>query len=291
MVFLLGSGRCGSSLVQEVLSRHASVGFVSNLDDRGLLPGQGRLAGALTGPLYRRVPPGRTRKGRVRIAPSEGYRALAREVSPLVNRPGRPLEAPDATPWLAARFERFFLERARAQQAPVFLHKFTGWPRAGFIDRVFPEARFVHVIRDGRAVANSLVQMPWWRDPSEVQALARLGPDRARWEAEGARFPLLAGLMWKHVVEAHESARAALATHRWLDVRYEDLLENPRRELGRLLEHLEVTWDPDFEAQYARIQLSGSRRSAYRDDLAPADLAALDRELAPVLTRYGYLSG
>lgn len=51
---------------------------------------------------------------------------------------------------------------ADAQAKPVFLHKFTGWPRAGFAHAIFPEARFRHVIRDGRAVANSLIQMSWW---------------------------------------------------------------------------------------------------------------------------------
>ena len=32
-VFVLGSGRCGSTLVQEVLARHPAMAFVSNIDD------------------------------------------------------------------------------------------------------------------------------------------------------------------------------------------------------------------------------------------------------------------
>jgi hypothetical protein len=32
--FVIGTGRCGSTLVQEVLARHPQVGFVSNLEDK-----------------------------------------------------------------------------------------------------------------------------------------------------------------------------------------------------------------------------------------------------------------
>jgi hypothetical protein len=32
--FVIGTGRCGSTLIQEVLARHPQVGFVSNLEDK-----------------------------------------------------------------------------------------------------------------------------------------------------------------------------------------------------------------------------------------------------------------
>ena len=159
-VFVLGTGRCGSSLLHEIVAQHEDVGFISNLDDRLPLP---PAVGRWNGPLYRRVPLSMTEKGRLRFAPSEGYRVLSRQVSPVIATPVRDLLASDASPWLAARFARFFETRAAAQNRDVFLHKFTGWPRARFIDAALPETRFIHVIRDGRAVASSLLQMPWWR--------------------------------------------------------------------------------------------------------------------------------
>lgn len=286
-VFLLGSGRCGSSLLQELLSRHRGVGFLSNFDDRGA---PARL-GAVNGAVYRRVSQERTRKGRIRFAPSEGYEALSREVSPLVSRPGRPLDRQDATPWLATRLERFFLDRWARQGTAVFLHKFTGWPRAGLIDAVFPRSRFINVVRDGRAVASSLVQMPWWRDAQDLGTLTCLGEDRALWEAEGSRYPLLAGLVWKHVVQAHERARDQVPSERWLDVRYEDVLRDPRHELGRMLDHMGLEWDSSFEAQFSAQQLWTGRADAFRGDLGPSDLDALERHLAPALHRQGYQTG
>ena len=34
LAFVIGTGRCGSTLVYEVLARHPGVGFVSNLEDK-----------------------------------------------------------------------------------------------------------------------------------------------------------------------------------------------------------------------------------------------------------------
>ncbi len=176
---MLGTGRCGSTLVHEVLCQHEDVAFLSNLEDRGRAGG---LLTASNGRLYRRLPPSVTQKGGARFAPSEGYRALSREVSPVLEYSERDLQASDATPWLTGRLQRFFTARAQRSPERLYLHKFTGWPRASFLYAVFPESRFVHVVRDGRAVANSWLQMPWWlgyRGP-ENWHFGRLGDAHTR---------------------------------------------------------------------------------------------------------------
>ena len=128
--------------------------------------------------------------------------------------------AGDVTPWLERRFRAFFNERAAAQHTDTFLHKFTGWPRAGFIRGVFPSARFIHVVRDGRAVANSWLQMPWW--------LGFEGPDHwqwgplpadlaAEWDESGQSFVVLAGLLWKMLIDAFDSARTVIPAADWLE--------------------------------------------------------------------------
>ena len=110
--FVLGTGRCGSTLVHEVLCQHDDVAFLSNLEDLAVPPAQwpSRVAGA-----YRRMPPWVTEKGRARFAPSEGYRALAREVSPILENSDRDLVGADATPWLNERLARFFISARRAR--------------------------------------------------------------------------------------------------------------------------------------------------------------------------------
>jgi sulfotransferase family protein len=287
--FVLGTGRCGSTLVHEIIARHPDVGFVSNVEDRfPFLP----MLGRFNNDLYRRVPDRFTRKGRLRYAPSEAYRILDREVSPAISAPFRDLLAEDVTPWLERRFRTFFEARAAAQGRPVFLHKFTGWPRSGFVRRIFPEARFVHVIRDGRAVANSFLQMPWWqgyRGPASWSWGPLPEAYATEWEASGRSFAVLAGLQWMLLMDAFDSAKAQVPRHQWLDVRYEDFVAEPRATMTTMLGHLGLEWTGSFEKAFRRYRLDAGRLDAYRRDLGLHDVAMLDASLAPALARYGYL--
>jgi hypothetical protein len=285
-VFILGTGRCGSSLLQEVVSRHPDVGFLSNVEDRYAVA---RRVGRLNGAVYSKVPAALTQKGRARFAPSEGYRVLEREVSRLLTVPSRPMTAEDATPWLVRRTKSFFEGRARSQGRPVYVHKFTGWSRAGFLAAALGDVRFVHVVRDGRAVANSLVQMPWWKGPEDGALLSQLdASDVEGWVQSGRPHPLLAGLEWKAVLRSHEEARSLLPGEAWLDVRYEDLLSSPREQLEAVLEHIGLDPSAAFERQLQRHEFGVRRRDAFESELTMRDRALLDTVLADDLSRWGY---
>jgi hypothetical protein len=287
-VFVLGTGRCGSTLVHEILAQHEDVGFVSNIDDRLGLPAA---LGRWNGPIFRRLPLVLAEKGRARFAPSEGYRVLARQVSPMLSRSTRDLVASDVSPWLGSRFRRFFQDRAAAQRRDVFLHKFTGWPRTGFIDAAIPEARFIHVIRDGRAVANSLLQMTWWRGfegPTEWGWGPLAEDDERAWEAADRSFAVLAGLEWKVLMDAFADARASIDPERWIDVRYEDLLRDPTATTKELLGFMGLGWTTGFEGRFRRYRFDIERAEAFLRDLDPSDVSAMEDVLGSHLLDLGY---
>ncbi|WP_432862883.1 sulfotransferase family protein [Microbispora rosea] len=290
--FLIGTGRCGSTLLYEVLARHPQVGFVSNWDDRS--PRTPRFLRRNAGRIYRLTTVPLLERRRLRVRPCEGQRVLSREVSPAVVDPFRDLTDDDVTPWLAGRMRRFFGTRAAEQRTGHLVHKFTLWPRAAFLHKIFPGARFVHIVRDGRAVANSHLQMTWWRGhlgPSRW----KLGPlppwYREEWEKEGRSLVHLAGIGWQIQMDAFETARAAVPAEQWLEVRYEDLLADPRKHVGAVLDFLGLSWTPQFERGFARHTFRAGRLDAFRRDLTPDQLALLNRCLSAHLRRYGYAVG
>lgn len=289
-LFLIGTGRCGSSFIHQVLARHPDIGFVSNLEDRGAQLGLNML-GRHHDKLYRRISPEVAHRLRPRYVPSEAYRLLNRRVSPALSVSLRDLRVEDATPWLEERTRSFFEERRSAQEAAVFSHKFTGWPRARFLAKVFPEARFVHVVRDGRAVANSLLQMPWWggyRGPSTWSYGPLPSAYQREWEWSNYSFIVLAGLTWKVLIDAFREAEQEIVEDRWLTLRYEDVVEHPRDSFESLLQFARLPWTSMFERQFARYTFSTARTHAFRRDLGTQGLAQLEKSLAEHLTSFEY---
>ncbi len=289
-LFLISSGRSGSTLVHEVLARHPEVGFLSNLEDR--IPGLPPSAGRYNNALYRRVPSSLTRKGRPRYAPSEGYRALAREVSPMIVASCRDLVAADAMPWVADRFRSFFVNRAAAQGQPVFLHKFTGWPRTGFTRAIFPDARFVNIVRDGRDVVASDLRTPWWRGylgPAHLHVGPLPPAYAAEWDASGRSFPMLAGLAWKVAMDACAAARELVPSDQWLDMRFEDVLADPQSRFKELLFFMGLQPNEAFDAALSKTVFLADRQQTFRRHLDPASIAMLEASLADHLRTWRYI--
>ena len=297
LLFIIGTGRCGSTMMQEVLARHPDAGFISNVDAnvRAL-----NMKGRWNNAIYRRIPASFTQRDtryrrfaplQLRFGPSEAYQMFNRRVSLIISETRRDLTSDDVTPWLAQRFRRFFEERIEAQKKPLFLCKLAGWPRARFIHEVFPEARFLHVVRDGRAVADSLIRRPWWRGYQGPEAW-QFGPlseeHKREWEDSGRSFVVLGGLQWKILMDAFEASREELPDESWMQVRYEDFVESPRGHLEDILRWAGLDWNEEFERGFNRFTFMPERRDAYRDNLTADQASALDRVLASHLTRLGY---
>jgi hypothetical protein len=306
-VFVLGTGRCGSTQLAHVVASHPQVGFVSNVEERlariaspgrwndGLLRSANRwvawAGGVRSAPRPARWAAAAITRASTLAGPSEAYGLLAEEVSPMIVAPFRDLTAEDAAPWIDNRFRRFFANRASVQAKPVFMHKFTGWPRARFIDAVFPEARFVHLVRDGRAVASSLMQVPFWqgyRGPAEW-SFGPLPESYAReWEESGHSFAMLAGLEWKVLMDAFGEAERAIPADRWLNVRYEDFTANPRAEVERILGFWGLPWTTDVERRLRGARITTARQAAFMTELGSNEIKRLTRALAGHLDRWGY---
>jgi hypothetical protein len=106
----------------------------------------------------------------------------------------------------------------------------TNIPHMLRIGRDFPEARFIHIIRDGRDVALSLDKREWSRP--------------LPWDRK--RSLLSAGLYWEWIVRKGRRFGAALGP-RYMEVRYEELVEQPPAALRRIGKFL------NRELDYRRI--------------------------------------
>jgi hypothetical protein len=147
--------------------------------------------------------------------------------------------------------------------------------------RLYPDAQFVHLIRDGRAVASSLLRTPWFRGDI-AQAIGT----------------------WRMAMEDTAQARARLPAERWLDLRFEELLVEPEQQLRRLSAFLGEEFDPRMlEPAAVKAQVVPERKTwhantggdllparidAWRSDLPPAEIAFLEAVAGRQLRAVGY---
>jgi len=131
--------------------------------------------------------------------------------------------------------------------------------RIAEIFRCFPGARFVHVLRDGRDVACSLRT-----HPRHKVVDGKLVPT-------GFRKPI-AGCARRWVRDI-ESSRRWWGDPRFLTVRYEDLVLDPRPVLERVMALVGEEWD---EAMLAHAAADSPFRDATRFAQNPEALAAVN---------------
>lgn len=121
---------------------------------------------------------------------------------------------------------------------------------------IYPDAKIIHMVRDGRDVAVSAMNH-WWRlakdredgvfelTPEELEIRDAYLEDRERFVAEGRsifteeRLTQLAR-RWSYRVGKGRTDGRKLYRERYLEIRYEDLLDKPEEKLSLILQLLEA---------------------------------------------------
>lgn len=156
---------------------------------------------------------------------------------------------------------------------------------------IFPDARFICLLRDGRDVACSLVTMDW----------INLSTGR---KADYVASMTGAARHWRDtVLLAREQAAHPSLTGRVLEVRYEALVTEPAATMREVLAFLGEEWDEAVLAHHtknhryestesstvqARKPLDQSSLGRWQQDMTERDKAEFKAEAGALLTALGY---
>ncbi|MFF2518679.1 sulfotransferase family protein [Streptomyces sp. NPDC058086] len=147
--------------------------------------------------------------------------------------------------------------------------------------RLFPDAQFVHLVRDGRDCAASLLRMPWWhRGFDEAVAI------------------------WAQVVDTTRTYARELGPDSWYQLRFEDLVADPESQLRGVCGFLGEETPPGRPSRTASPGLAvparktwhrrthgaldTSRAGAWTTRLTPDQIRLREAVSGERLTSYGY---
>ena len=175
---------------------------------------------------------------------------------------------------------REFVQRvALGSDRRVVLKSPTHTTRVRTLLEVFPEARFVHIVRDPLVLFPSTVRL--WKSLGDVQGL-QVPSENTAWVERYVLDTLV------RMYERFEQDRELVPAGRLVDVRYEDLVADPVGRMRRIYEELRLG---DFSVVEPALQAHAMKTRDYRTNKysLPQDVADRVRgRWAPYFQRYGY---
>lgn len=260
LVFAGGAPRSGLTLLRAILSAHPHI-FCG--PDSGILPGlalQWREFATQLGALH---------ESDFALAPDAVKKNFSKAIWTLL------AEAP------AASRKRLVVEKT-----PLNLLAFND------LAHLFPDAKFIHVVRDGRDVVASLLQRNW-RDPQTGAPFAHVTDASA------------AAAYWSGLVSIGRQAEQAFHNpDQFYVLHYENLAKNPTQALTALFEFLDEPFDSQVANFYENdIQLVGiecesrsrlakpindDRVGRWRVNLSPAQIDIVNKSAGGMLGAFNY---
>jgi omega-hydroxy-beta-dihydromenaquinone-9 sulfotransferase len=291
-IFVIGVPRSGTTAFFEDFSRNLELAWMSNYSrmfprlhavnlllnilDHDSLRMRGRKDQYGTKSLFNKVLP----------RPDEAYQFWNRYAHPefSVNY----LLNTRATPSQIESTRRAVRSLVRYQGKSRFSAKITGPSRIGFLSTIFPDAVFIHIVRDGLAVTHSLLNIHFWQKNGGLESPWWQGGLSENYVNQWKKTKdpaILAALQWKQIIEHAREEATKLRSSQYVEIRYEDYMNSRETLLSALFQKLDLTKDalppqPAGTVEKYNRKYSGTWDSDYIEILIQA--------MQPLYSELGY---
>jgi len=181
--------------------------------------------------------------------------------------------------------------------------------RVPYLQALFPDAAFVFLRRDGRAVVSSL--MTGWRSgPRFGRGMVPPIPLRIEgyegntwkfllppgWEeyAQGHRLAEVCAFQWVSANESVLAAKEHVAPERWVEVSYEEMTQQPKATAERALGELGLSPAPEavryaqeLDSHVTKKAVTPPKRDKWREENG-AEIDRILPQIEPMMRRLGY---
>ena len=263
---VLGVSRSGTTLLRVILDRSPGIAIP---DESFFVPLLARRSG-------RTVSAERFLDDVARIPTIRAWGLRPADIEPRI-RTGMPTGAA-----IAAIFEAY-AERAGkmrwGDKTPMYMR------HLGLLESLFPDAQYVHLVRDGRDAALSFLEMPegtftrTWAHP-----------------ATPAQFACL----WGEEVSDARALGRRVGAARYHEIRYEELVTDPDGVVAGICEFADIPFEQAMLAYAGAVDVSEKPHQqrllrpptagvrSWREDMSSEDVVAFEQVAGDVLRELGY---
>jgi hypothetical protein len=271
--FVVAAARSGTTLLRVILDRHPMIA----------IPGEGHFIPTLWGRRDRYGRDGRIERPERWLHDLEAhpaYRYWDLAISAVRDELSK-IDDPSFGAAVDAAYSAYAASRGKrswGDKTPDYIDHLP------LLERLFPNARFVHLVRDGRDVALSTLD------------LARLHTHAAS-----------VGYLWSRQVREARKVGRELGPERYLEVRYEEFVDDPAPVLRRLCAFLSLPFDeamlqhdarvvqsiPEkFRSMHTRLALPPTKGLRdWRRDMPDSEVTRFEAVAGPELVDFGYEVG
>jgi hypothetical protein len=275
-VFIVGVSRSGTTLLRRMVDSHPEIAItrethwiVDVLQGNDAVPAEGRMTPDVL----------------ARLLAEERFTRMEIDTAKLER-----LVSGDAPPSYAQFVTAAFDQHGASHRKRLVGDKVPGYlTEMPTLHSLWPGARFVHMIRDGRDVCLSVLD--WQRAGREVTRFSAWPEDPVS----------VTALWWERRVRLGREAGAALPTELYYELRYEALIADAARECDALCAFLGVPFDermltfhegrerddPNLSAKRAWRPITAGLRD-WRTEMGEEDLERFEAAAGDLLDELGY---
>ena len=232
--------------------------------------------------------------------------------------------SPDMANLTVKKYIRNAFERIRISQNINYVVEKTcaNSLRVDFVDSIFPDAKYIFLIRDGRDVVSSAIKR--WTAPLDIPyllrkaryvpvsdlpyyvvkyfyiRLQRLHSKEKRLSSWGPKYtgmteivknkslPEVCAAQWTQCVKRAENSFLTIEPERVFRLRYEDFVSDPLQQLINITDFLNIKFE-DSIMQNAVSLVSMKNVGKWKTDLDKTTLDSISSYLNPILIQYDYI--
>jgi hypothetical protein len=276
-VFIVGCARSGTTLLERLVNAHSQIALTPEMHWITDYFRQGKWMGS-----EGRVQPEQVASMMQNQKRFQQFDFTPEEFESL-------LGSGESVPYLEF-LNRLFALYGKKKRKPLVGNKTPAYVRRiATLHNLWPEAKFVHIIRDGRDVCLSVLN--WYHADRTAGRYSTWAEDRVSTTA----------LWWKRKVRLGRQGTKALPPERYYEIPYDNLVNRPAEECAKLCEFLGVPFEekmlrfhegrtrnkPGLDAKKAWLPVTPGLRD-WRSQMSPEDVERFEAAAGDLLEELGY---